>query len=61
MKTNDRLLELWTLIVSFGLPLLVMLSAVLGWSLVVQFGLVAVMIGAGLGERLVLSRARRRR
>jgi hypothetical protein len=61
MKLNDRLIDIWTFVIAFGLPLLVMLSAFLGWPLAVSYALVAVMIAAGRGERLVRSRLRRRR
>ncbi|HXE45462.1 MAG TPA: hypothetical protein VN635_09695 [Conexibacter sp.] len=60
MTPSDRLLTIWTYATGFGLSLLTMLSAVLGWPLVVQYALVALLIGVPLGTQRVARRTHRR-
>jgi hypothetical protein len=57
---ND-LLRIWTAFIGIALPLLVIVAALLGWPLGVQYALVALLLGAAAGTRRALARTHRRR
>ena len=60
MKTNDRLLAVWTTFAAYLLAPLVMLSVVFEWSSLVQVTLTGLMVTAASTPQLA-KRARRRR
>jgi hypothetical protein len=58
MKTNDRTIYRTTTVVDYGLASLIMVSVVLGWSVAVQYALLALLVLVTSMERVA---ARRRR
>jgi hypothetical protein len=61
MTPSDRLLTIWTYVTGFGLALLTILSGLLGWPLLVEYGLVVLLIVVPLGTERAVQRVRRHR